>query len=74
MNKVAYIILGYRQDIRSKSYDVVANLFNKKEIDPVKITIHWKYHTMSDYVDEFLSQVKFTDSTEIYFLDFLMAQ
>lgn len=70
MKKIAYIIPGFRHSTNAKEYKEVAKLFELRQIKTVPIKIHWKYRTMTDYVDEFLAQVKHEKDDEAYLFGF----
>lgn len=70
MEKVAYIIPGFTHSTNAKEYKDVAKIFESREIKTVPIKIHWKYRTMTDYLDEFLSQLKHDQNDEIYLFGF----
>lgn len=55
--KVIYLIPGYGENINSDRYKDVNDTFNIFKFRVCPVNISWKYKTMSDYVEEFLSQI-----------------
>lgn len=58
MAKIAYIIPGFAEKTTFKSYQHIIKFFKLRKFKVIPVKISWKYRVMSDYVKEFLSQVK----------------
>lgn len=70
MAKIAYIIPGFYQDHKTSGFSKIASLFRAKGYKVVKVKITWKYKTMSDYVEEFKSQLQHNSSDTVAVLGF----
>ncbi len=57
--KIAYIIPGSGESASYPEYKKIASFFKKRKIKPIPIKIDWNYKVMSNYVEQFLSQVKY---------------
>lgn len=70
MNKVIYIIPGFSEKVNLSGYKYIIKSFKSKEFKVIPIKITWKYKVMSDYVDEFFSQLSHKKSDDVYILGF----
>ena len=70
MDSVVYIIPGYTENVRTRGYRQVIRFFKQKHIKPVVVNIHWKYHTMLDYLDQFIAQYKPLAGRKTYLFGF----
>ena len=70
MNKIAYIIPGFRESNKQAPYKKIAGYFNSVGIEPIPIDISWKYKTLSDYIEQFFKVYKKNDKSEVYLLGF----
>jgi len=53
---VVYIIPGFHEHTDLRPYRKLMQSFREKNYTIIPVTITWKYRTMRDYVEEFLSQ------------------
>jgi hypothetical protein len=67
---VAYIIPGFRQTTRTRTYRRIMDTFERAGIRPVGINIHWQRSVMTQYVKEFMSQTQQYHSQPCYLLGF----
>lgn len=70
MRAVVYIFSGYNETRYQAGYKQVIKIFKRRRIKPVWVNIQWKYHTLTDYVDQFLSQYKPIANAKIYLFGF----
>jgi len=68
MNKIIYIIPGFSH--RLGLYKKIIESFDKQGFRTVPIKISWKCRVMSDYVEEFLSQLIHTKKDKVYLFGF----
>ncbi len=70
MAKVAYIIPGLGETIRSKGYAQISKSFKSNGYIVIPIKISWKYKTMTDYIEEFLTQQKHAPDDDVTIFGF----
>lgn len=70
MNKVVYIIPGFTESTNLNEYKQIVKIFKSHNFKVIPITITWKFKTMSNYVEEFLSQLSHKKTDEVYLFGF----
>ena len=70
MNKVVYIIPGFRQNTKMKGYIELIKFFKTKKFKVVPIKITWKHKVMSDYIKEFQTQLIHKKEDDVYLFGF----
>lgn len=68
--KIAYIIPGLFQDHTTPGYKQVSTVFSSAGYTVKKVKIHWKYKTMSDYIEQFKSQLNHSENDTVAVLGF----
>src|SRR3989338_505842 len=67
---VIYIIPGFGQKTSQKEYREVIKRFKERKFTVIPIRISWKHRVMSDYVKEFLKQLKHKPSDRVCLFGF----
>jgi len=70
MNKIVYIIPGFTEKVNLKGYQQIIKFFKSKNFKVIPIKISWQYKVMSNYVDEFFSQLSHQQNDEVYLFGF----
>lgn len=70
MSKVVYIIPGFKGSTDLDRFQRVIKYFELRHFKVVPITITWRNKVMSDYVDEFFSQLVHKKDDEVYLFGF----
>ena len=71
MTKVIYVIPGFTEQVKEKKYNSIIWIFKENKFKVIPVSISWKYKTMDDYVQEFLTQFTQHNITDdIYILGF----
>ena len=70
MKKVVYIIPGFKHSPQQKIYKDVGRLFGKKNFQVVYVKIDWKYKSVSDWTEKFLTEYYKEDDSEKYLFGF----
>ena len=74
MNKIAYIIPGYREShLKQSGYKKVAKIFESRGITPIQVPIRWKKkgpERFADYAARFLKFYKKKKGDKVYVLGF----
>jgi hypothetical protein len=67
---IVYIIPGFKHSPQKKEYQVIADLFKAKNFDVVLVAIDWKYKTVSQWVEQFLTKYYKNENRKKYFFGF----
>lgn len=70
MDKVVYIIPGFKHSPLEKKYRDIAKAFKQKEFAVVPVKINWKYTTVNSWVSQFLTQYDRNDKRKKYLFGF----
>jgi hypothetical protein len=67
---VVYIIPGFKHSPQRKEYQTIAEFFKAKNFDVVLVKIDWKYKTVSDWVEQFLTKYYKKENGKKYLFGF----
>lgn len=70
IKSVVYVIPGFMHSTTRKEYKNVAKFFEEKGIEVVFVQIDWKYKTISDWVEQFLTKYHKNDKRKKYLFGF----
>ena len=70
MNKVVYIIPGFKGSTSCAGEQNVIKVFKSQGFKVVPIKITWRHRVMSDYGEEFFSQLSHKKNDEVYLFGF----
>lgn len=70
MNKIAYVIPGFHGSTDYERYQSVINAFELQNFKVIPITIDWNRRVMSDYVQDFFSQLDHNEDDEVCLFGF----
>lgn len=70
MSKIVYIIPGFSENTSIEGYQQIMKSFKSKDFKVIPIEISWKYKVMSNYIDEFCTQLSHKESDDVYIFGF----
>lgn len=70
MDRIAYILPGFRESTKEAHYQRIGCAFQSQNIEPVYFDILWKHRTMTDYIQELRETYSKKIPEEAYLLGF----
>ena len=67
---VIYIIPGFKHSPQRKEYQTIAEFFKTKNFDVILVKIDWKYKTVLQWVEQFLTKYYKNENKKKYFFGF----